>query len=97
MARAALTKKYAAPGDALLAVEVMSPSSVSTDRLVKPNQYAVAGIEHFWRYEPVAGVLITHVLDGDVYRETARFTDEVAVEQPAALRFRLADLQPEPR
>ena len=93
VARAALTKKYTAPGDARLAVEVMSPSSVSTDRLVKPNQYAAAGIEHFWCYEPAVGVLRTHVLDGGVYRETGRYTDEVAIEQPVSLRFRLADLQ----
>lgn len=94
MSRAALSKKYAAPGDALLAVEVMSPSSVSTDRLVKPNQYALAGIVHFWRFEPGEAVLITHVLDGGVYRETGRFTDEVAIDEPVPLRFRIADLLP---
>jgi Uma2 family endonuclease len=94
MARAALTKKYAAPGDALLAVEVMSPSSVGNDRLVKPHQYAGAGIVHFWRFEPVEAVLITHVLEGDVYRETGRYTDEVVIEEPVALRFQVADLLP---
>jgi Uma2 family endonuclease len=94
MARVALAKKYAAPGDALLAVEVMSPSSVSTDRLVKPNQYAVAGIAHFWRFEPAGPVLVTYALDGDIYRETGRYTDEVVLEEPVALRFRLADLLP---
>lgn len=94
MARAALSKKYAAPGDALLAVEVMSPSSVSTDRLVKPNQYSAAGIVHFWRFEPVEAVLITHVLDGGLYRETGRFDDDVAIDAPVRLRFRIADLLP---
>ncbi|HVM26951.1 MAG TPA: Uma2 family endonuclease [Mycobacteriales bacterium] len=94
MARAALSKKYAAPGDALLAVEVMSPSSVGTDRLVKPHQYAAAGIVHFWRFEPVEAVLITHVLDDGVYRETARYTDEVTIDEPVTLRFRVADLLP---
>ena len=37
-------------------------------------------------------VLLTHVLEGDVYRETGRFLDEVALEEPVPLRFRLADL-----
>lgn len=61
-------------------------------RLVKPNQYAAAGIAYFWRFEPVEAVLITHALDGDVYRETGRFTDDVAIDDPAVLRFRVRDL-----
>jgi len=92
--REALQRKYAAPGEALLAMEVMSPSSVSTDRIAKPSQYASAGIPHFWRYEPSTQELMTYALVGDVYRETGRFTDEVAVEVPVPLRFRLADLLP---
>lgn len=80
--------------DVLLAVEIMSPTSVSTDQVTKPAQYAAAGIRCFWRLEPDPLVLITYELAGDVYRETARFTDEVSVEVPVPLRFRLADLLP---
>ncbi len=90
--REALRHKYAAPGEALLAMEVMSPSSVSTDRIGKPAQYAAAGIPHFWRFEPETQVFVTHELVGDVYRETSRFTDEVVVDVPVPLRFRLAAL-----
>ena len=68
----------------------MSRSSVSTDRIAKPAQYAAAGIPHFWRLEPDA--LLTHVLDGETYRETGRFADEVVVDEPVALRFPLAQL-----
>jgi Uma2 family endonuclease len=92
--REALRTKYAAPGEALLALEVMSPSSISTDRISKPAQYATAGIPYFWRFEPREQVLITHELAGDVYRETGRYTDEVSVDVPVPLRFRLADLLP---
>ena len=70
----------------------MSPSSVSTDRVAKPAQFAAAGIPHFWRFEPADSVLWTYRLDGDVYRETGRYTDQVDVEEPVPLRFRLADL-----
>lgn len=84
--------KHASPADVLLAVEVMSPSSRTDDRLVKPAQYAAAGIPHYWRIEPDVPVLVTYALEGDVYRETARCTDEVDVEQPIAVRFRLPDL-----
>lgn len=94
MRRAAATTKNAYPADVLLAVEVMSPSSRTDDRLVKPAQYAAAGIEHYWRIEPREPLLITHVLDGQTYRETGRFTDEVVIDAPVAARFRLADLMP---
>ncbi len=76
----------------LLAVEVMSPSSVSTDRIVKPIQYATAGIQHFWRLEQEPLELVTHELDGDRFRETGRFQDEVALTRPVALAFRLGQL-----
>lgn len=39
------------PAHCLLVVEVMSPSSISTDRTDKPAEYAAAEIEHFWRIE----------------------------------------------
>ncbi len=87
-----LRAKYAEPDDVVLAVEVMSPSSVTTDRLVKPAQYAAAGIAHFWRLEPADRVLVTYTLDGELYRETGRFTDEVVIDEPVPLRFRLAQL-----
>ena len=74
----------------LLAVEVMSRSGVSTDRVAEPAQSAAAGIPHFWGLE--AQALITHALDGDVYRETGRFSDEVVVDEPVALRFPLSRL-----
>lgn len=80
-------------GDVLLTFEMMSPSSVTDDRLVKPAQYARAGIPHYWRLEQRgAPVLITHVLDGDTYRETGQFTDQVEIDEPARLRFRLGAL-----
>ena len=62
------------------------------DRLVKPEQYAAAGIPHFWRLEPADRVLLTYALDGAAYRETGRFTDAVAVEEPVRLRFELSQL-----
>ena len=92
--REAATQQDTAPEDVLLAVEVMSPSSVTDDRLVKPEQYARAGIPHYWRLEPAVPVLVTYALDGAAYRETGRYDDEVAVDDPVVLRFRLADVLP---
>lgn len=90
--RAGARTVYAAPPDVLLAVEVMSPSSKRRDRFIKPAQYAAAGIAHFWRLEPADRILVTYALDGEIYRETGRFTDEVVVDEPVELRFRLGQL-----
>jgi Uma2 family endonuclease len=37
--------------DVAIAVEVVSPSTRSTDRFRKPSQYGIAGIPWFWRVE----------------------------------------------
>ncbi len=82
------------PDDVLMAVEVMSPSSVTRDRITKPGQYAAVGIPHYWRLEPKMPVLVTYTLDGSSYRETGRFTDAVEIDEPVRLRFPLSDLLP---
>ena len=89
---AALARDRIEPPDVRLAVEIMSPGSVSTDRVAKPAQYAAAGIPHFWRLELDPLVLVVHVLVGDVYREVARFDDAVEVDEPVAVRFHLSSL-----
>ncbi len=63
-----------------------------TDRLVKPVEYAAAGIPHFWRLELEPLSLVVHALDGKAYRETRRLDDEVLLDEPDILHFRLADL-----
>ena len=80
------------PGDVVLAFEAMSPSSVSTDRVTKPAQYAASGIPHYWRLEPATRTLVLHELEGDVYREVLRSSDEVRVRAPVELAFRVSDL-----
>ncbi len=86
--RRALQGVTLAPADVLLVVEVMSPGSVSTDRVAKPAQYAAAGIPGYWRLEPDDGVLVTHLLDGEVYRETGRHTGAAVVDEPFRVRAR---------
>ena len=76
------------PKDVLLAVEVVSPGSVTTDRITKPAQYAAAGIPNFWRVEQDPVSLTAYRLVGDVYAEvgtwnvgeTARLSDPFPVE-----------------
>lgn len=71
-------------------VEVVSPSSQSNDRVAKPALYA--GIRHYWRIEQDPLELTTYVLEGDVYRESGRFRDEVSISDPLTVTFRLSEL-----
>lgn len=52
----------------LLVVEIVSPGSRATDRAVKPELYAEAGIPAFWRLElEPTPHLIAHTLDAGQY------------------------------
>ncbi len=83
-----------ATGPARLVIEVSEQTTQTVDRLLRPALWSETGVAHFWRLDLDDRVLITHELAGDVYRETARLTDEVVVDVPVPLRFRLADLLP---
>jgi len=52
-----------------LAVEVASPGDTSRDTVDKRIEYALAKIPEYWIINPVDGVVLTMVLDGDQYRE----------------------------
>ncbi|MFI9305185.1 Uma2 family endonuclease [Streptomyces triculaminicus] len=72
--------------DVLLAVEVVSPDSVSRDSVTKPFKYALAGIPYFWRVEMagVEGYPVVHAFELDketrtyvptgTYRDALKFT-----------------------
>lgn len=81
------------PSAVELAVEVVSPSSVTTDRITKPAQYAQWGIGAYWRIETDPLSLTAYALrDGDdVYAEIGVWSagQTVEVAQPFAVRFEL--------
>jgi Uma2 family endonuclease len=75
------------PEHVLMVVEVVSPGSETTDRIVKRDQYAKAGIQFYWRVEPepVGGPLVyTYILDrsSGVYRDGDVFTGVVTANAP---------------
>jgi Uma2 family endonuclease len=76
------------PGEVLLAIEIVSPSSRRIGRTLKPAKYAEAGIPVFWRVEPGRGdvppVIAVHELDGDGYETTMTIVagETVRVERP---------------
>lgn len=54
------------PEHVLLVVEVVVPGSETTDRIVKIDQYAKAGVPFYWRVEQAATgvpIVYTYVLD----------------------------------
>ncbi|THJ75768.1 Uma2 family endonuclease [Candidatus Frankia alpina] len=64
------------PENVLLVVEVVSPGSESTDRILKPGQYARAGIAFYWRIErSAAGVPLVHTYVLDPAERTYRVGD----------------------
>jgi len=79
------------PSDVRLVVEIVSPSSVSMDRLLKPARYAEAGIPSYWRVESGADgpSIAVYDLDGDRYHETAVIWAGERVEVDRPFRVRL--------
>ncbi|NJP42604.1 Uma2 family endonuclease [Actinacidiphila epipremni] len=78
-------------------VEVVSPGSETTDRVVKLQQYARAGIPFYWRIEQSAGtvpLVYTYLLDAATcaYREGDVFAGVVKASAPFALDVDLTSL-----
>ncbi|WP_222851130.1 Uma2 family endonuclease [Phytoactinopolyspora mesophila] len=85
------------PSEVELAVEVVSPGSESTDRKVKPREYAEARIPHFWRVEITPDVEVhTFRLGDENYIETGVFTPGDTVSAPGLgwAAVAVADLVP---
>ncbi|GAA1934027.1 Uma2 family endonuclease [Streptantibioticus ferralitis] len=75
------------PEHVLLVVEVVSPGSETTDRIVKVDQYAKAGIPFYWRIEQAATgvpIIYTYVLDPatKAYRDGEMFTGVLKAAAP---------------
>ncbi|MFD3971655.1 Uma2 family endonuclease [Streptomyces cyaneofuscatus] len=75
------------PEHVLLVVEVVSPGSGTTDRIVKVDQYAKAGIPFYWRVEQAptgVPIVYTYVLDPatKAYRDGEMFTGAIKTAAP---------------
>ncbi len=88
--------KYA-PHEVVLAVEIVSDSSVSMDRIAKPALYAAAGIAYFWRVEMADGLVVhAYKLDPveEVYRPAGTFIDVIDLPEPWSIELPIARLRP---
>jgi Uma2 family endonuclease len=84
------------PAEAVkLAVEVVSPESQIRDRERKPQLYAQAGIEHFWRVEDKDGdpVVYVHELDPatSTYALSGIHHERLTLKVPFAIDIDLTD------
>lgn len=84
------------PLDVILVVEIVSPGSRRTDRVMKAYEYAKAGIEHYWIVdldaEPDERFLMHMLRKGTYQRIGALFGDRVRTEEPLVLDFALDEL-----
>ncbi|MEU2662955.1 Uma2 family endonuclease [Micromonospora sp. NPDC007220] len=86
------------PHEVVLAVEIVSPSTQSIDRVLKPALYAQAGIPYFWRIEVEGSALVVHTckLDpvNEVYTETGRWTKFIDTGEPFPVNLPLSRITP---
>lgn len=76
----------------LLAVEVISIGTRVIDSVLKPVEYAEAGIPHYWLVDLESPRSLTayHRADGsEIYRKAAAVTGDLAVNEPFPLRIHL--------
>jgi Uma2 family endonuclease len=84
------------PSDVVLVIEIVSPGSRRTDRVMKAYEYAKAGIEHYWIVDLDADPderFLAHVLrEGTYQRVEALVGDRVRTKEPLALDIALDEL-----
>jgi Uma2 family endonuclease len=82
--------------DVVLAIEVVSPDSATRDRERKPQLYARAGIEHFWRVEDAAGKPVVYVYELDpatrAYALTGIHHDRLVLTIPFPIDIDLSEI-----
>src|SRR5256885_14808694 len=94
---AARNPSHYLPHEVVLAVEIVSPGSVTMDRVTKPALYAQVEIPFYWRIETDDGIVVhTHQLDpvAGLYRPTGTFQELVETDQPWPIRLPIADVTP---
>lgn len=82
--------------DVLLAVEVVSPSSIERDRDTKPHKYAGAGIPHFWRIEWMGGAPTAYTYrlgDDDRYEPTGEHVGRLTTDEPVYIDVDLTQIE----
>jgi Uma2 family endonuclease len=86
-----------APHEVVLAVEIVSPTSQSMDRITKPALYARAGIPYYWRIETDGGITVhAHKIDPaqELYEPVGTFNEVVDTPEPWRIEIPISALTP---
>ncbi|NUR62430.1 MAG: Uma2 family endonuclease [Catenulispora sp.] len=81
--------------EALLVVEVVSPSSEVFDRERKPQLYAAAGIPNYWRIEDEGGTVVIHayaLAPDATYKLDAVHRRQLETDRPFQISIDLSSL-----
>lgn len=80
--------------EVLLAIEIISPGSKRTDSRIKRDEYADAGIPHYWLVDlDPQPSLVAHHLAGELgYQSAGAVTDTYETTEPFPLRIDLTTL-----
>lgn len=82
------------PADVTLVAEVVSPGSITTDRIDKHAEYAAAGIAWYWRLEPASGTLTVYQYNQPLcgYQLTGKHVGLARITEPFAADLDLASV-----
>lgn len=86
---------YFQPSEVFLAVEVVSPGTKTKDRMLRPAQYAKAGIKYFWRVENEDDAMVVYtfeLLPEGGYAPTGVFRTRVKVDRPFPIDIELPEV-----
>ncbi|MFI6362894.1 Uma2 family endonuclease [Nocardia sp. NPDC050630] len=83
------------PSDVHLAIEVVSPGTKTKDRVLRPAQYAEAGIKCFWRVENEENAIVIYtfeLLPEGGYAPTGVHRTRVQVDRPFPIDIELPEV-----
>ena len=75
-----------------LVVEILSPSSVNTDRVLKKELYRRAGVPEYWIVDPIQKFVEQYVLRDNAYQLVNRHSNEVVPQIIEGVRVNLDEV-----
>lgn len=80
--REAIVKERGIEGAPDLIVEILSPSSMRQDRVVKAALYARSGVAHYWIVDPEARTVELYEIEAEAYRLIRKATAQDILRPP---------------